>query len=228
MRQRLRHDLLDVERVDAVDALEPHVLLSAASSTFSRRIFGSSRSCTRIPMRVALSAYAGRSRRVVPICSLPRRRSRAPSRATCHGMIRCAFPDTKTSPSGRCPRPSRSSSSWISTAGSTTQPGPDGARHAGHDPGRDRADLVRLALDHDRVPGVRAALVAADEVRTPGRAGRRSSPSPRRPTAPRRSRSRARASLSHAPGAQVPARRDRGIDPNLVACSSDGRSSPAT
>ena len=97
----------------------------AASSTFSRRIFGSSRSWTRMPMRVALSAYAGPiPRRVVPICSFPSRRSRAPSSATCHGMIRCALPETKTSPSVRCPRPSSSSSSSISTCGSTTQPAP--------------------------------------------------------------------------------------------------------
>ena len=40
----------------------------------------------------------------------------------------------------------------------------DRTRLPGDDPGRDLADLVRLARDDDRVPGVRAALVAADEV----------------------------------------------------------------
>ena len=79
-------------------------------------------------------------------------------------MIRCALPETKTSPSVRCPRPSSSSSSSISTCGSTTQPAPIALAFAGDDPRRDLPDLVRLAVDDDRVPGVRAALVAADEV----------------------------------------------------------------
>ena len=49
-------------------------------------------------MRDALSAYAGPTPRfVVPICSRPSRRSLAWSMATCHGMIRCAFPETYTS-----------------------------------------------------------------------------------------------------------------------------------
>ena len=48
-----------------------------------------------MPIRDALSAYAGPMPRfVVPICSLPSRRSLAWSIATCHGMIRCAFPET--------------------------------------------------------------------------------------------------------------------------------------
>ena len=76
-------------------------------------------------MRVALSAYAGpMPRRVVPIWRFPSLRSRAPSRATCHGMIRWAFPETNTRPSVRCPRDSSSSSSPIRTSGSTTQPAP--------------------------------------------------------------------------------------------------------
>ena len=42
--------------------------------------------------------------------------------------------------------------------------GPDRRRLAGDDAGRDLADLVGLAVDDDRVPGVRPTLVAADEV----------------------------------------------------------------
>ena len=138
---------------------------TTASSSFWRRIFGSRRSWTRIPIRVALSAYAGPiPRRVVPIWSRPRRRSRAPSSATCHGMIRCAFPETNSRPSVSCPRDSRSSSSEIRTAGSTTQPAPIAERLPGDDPGRDLADLVGLVLDDDRVARVRATLVTADEV----------------------------------------------------------------
>src|SRR3954454_6005178 len=63
-------------------------------------------------------------RRVVPIWRLPSFRSRAPSRATCHGMIRCALPERNTRPAVTWPRPSRSSSSSITTRGSTTQPAP--------------------------------------------------------------------------------------------------------
>ena len=40
----------------------------------------------------------------------------------------------------------------------------DQARLAADDPARQRADLVRLVADDDRVAGVRAALVAADDV----------------------------------------------------------------
>ncbi len=41
----------------------------------------------------------------------------------CHGMIRCAFPESTTTDVS-IPRDSRSSSSAISTSGSTTQPPP--------------------------------------------------------------------------------------------------------
>ena len=43
--------------------------------------------------------------------------------ATCHGMIRCAFPETRTG-AVEIPRPSSSSSSATSSPGSTTQPAP--------------------------------------------------------------------------------------------------------
>ncbi len=62
-------------------------------------------------------------RRVVPIWSLPSRRSDAWSIAMCHGMIRCALPDTTTTDVS-IPRDSSSSSSAIRTSGSTTQPAP--------------------------------------------------------------------------------------------------------
>ena len=76
-------------------------------------------------MREALSAYAGpMPRRVVPICSLPSRRSDAWSIATCHGMIRCAFPESTTI-DGSMPRSSSRSTSSTNTCGSTTQPGAD-------------------------------------------------------------------------------------------------------
>jgi len=77
-----------------------------------------------MPIRVALSAYAGPIPRfVVPIWSRPRRLSLAESIATCHGMIRCALPERRTV-SVEIPRASRSSSSSTKTPGSTTSPAP--------------------------------------------------------------------------------------------------------
>ena len=77
-----------------------------------------------MPIREALSAYAGPiPRRVVPIWSVPRRRSEAWSIAMCHGMIRCALPESTTTEMSM-PRASSPSSSAISTSGSTTQPAP--------------------------------------------------------------------------------------------------------
>ena len=49
---------------------------------------------------------------------------------------------------------------WIDDAAGT-----DRGRLAGDDARRNLADLVRLAVDDDRMPCIRAALVAADEVR---------------------------------------------------------------
>ena len=97
---------------------------ASAVSNFWRRILGSRMSWTRIPMRAALSAYAGPiPRRVVPIWSRPSFRSLAESTATCHGMIRCALPEMRTV-SVEIPRPSSSSSSSTRSPGSTTQPAP--------------------------------------------------------------------------------------------------------
>src|SRR4051812_40320800 len=51
-------------------------LCDNAPSSFCRRIFSSNRSCTRMPTRATLSAYAGpMPRPVVPIFALPRKRS---------------------------------------------------------------------------------------------------------------------------------------------------------
>jgi hypothetical protein len=47
-------------------------------------------------------------------------------------------------------------------------PGAEDARLAPEDPGRHEAELEGLAVGDDRVPRVRAALVAADDVRVLG------------------------------------------------------------
>src|SRR5205085_344047 len=44
-------------------------------------------------------------------------------------------------------------------------PGADHARLAGDDPARNLTDLERLTVDDDRVPGVRSALIATHDVR---------------------------------------------------------------
>ena len=77
-----------------------------------------------MPIRDALSAYVGpMPRRVVPIWSLPSRRSDAWSIVTCHGMIRCALPESTTI-DGSMPRSISRSTSSTKTCGSTTQPAP--------------------------------------------------------------------------------------------------------
>ena len=103
-------------------------------------------------------------RRVVPIWSLPRRRSEAWSIAMCHGMIRCALPDSTTTEVSM-PRDSRSSSSAISTSGSTTQPPPMTETLPEMTPLGVGADLERLVADDDCVPGVWPALVTADNIK---------------------------------------------------------------
>ena len=123
-----------------------------------------------MPMRVALSAYAGpMPRRVVPIWSLPRRRSRAPSSATCHGMIRCALPETKTSPAVCVPPRLEVVELGDQHRGVDDAPCADGARLPLDDPRRDGTDLVDLVADDDRVSRVGTALIAADEVGLSGK-----------------------------------------------------------
>ena len=84
---------------------------ASAVSNFWRRIFGSRRSWTRMPMPRGLVRVGGPiPRRVVPIWRRPSRRSLAESMATCHGMIRCALP-RRARPRSDDPRSSSSSSS---------------------------------------------------------------------------------------------------------------------
>ena len=104
-------------------------------------------------------------RRVVPICSLPSRRSRSAVERHVPGHHRGAR--CRRCRGGRAwtwPRDSTSSTSPMRTAGSTTQPAPYRAALPRDEAGRELPDLVRLFADHDRVPRVRAALVAAHEV----------------------------------------------------------------
>ena len=150
-------------------------------------------------------------------------------------MIRCALPETKTRPAVTCPRDSSSSSSPISTSGSTTQPAPIALALPVMIPDGIGPDLVRLAVDDDRVARVRARPDSGRRGRTPGRAGRRSCPSPRRPTARRRSRSLARGTVLHRRRSAAAARgavqilRERTISYNRVRvrASNSPRGRPA-
>ena len=143
-------------------------------------------------------------RRVVPIWRFPSFRSRAPSSATCHGMIRCALPERKTRPAVTWPRPSRSSSSPITTSRVDDAAGADRGRLAGDDPGRDLRGSC-TSRRRRRSCALRSAHPGSGRRgRSPGRAGRRSCPCPRRPTAHRRSRWQARAPFLHAAGRGVP------------------------
>ncbi len=121
-----------------------------------------------MPIRDALSAYAGPTPRfVVPICSLPSRRSLAWSIATCHGMIRCALPGHVHLVGGIAQR-LETVELLDQHLGVDDAAVADDARLAVQDAGRDLADLERFVADHDRMPRVRTALVAADEIRLLG------------------------------------------------------------
>ena len=88
---RRRQHRLGVERLEAVHPLEPDVLLGYRELDLLAQDLRIEQVHTRMPIRVALSAYAGpMPRLVVPIWSVPRR-SRAPSSAVPrHDQMRVA------------------------------------------------------------------------------------------------------------------------------------------
>ena len=151
-----------------------------------------------MPIRVALSAYAGPiPRLVVPICRLPSRRSRCTveRHVPRHDQVRVAGEEDE--PAGRRGRASRGRRAPRSRhLGSTTQPAPiahalpammpDGTAGSCTSRRRRRSCALRWGR-----PG------SGRRGRSPRRAGRRSCPCPRRPTAHRRSRWRARGPVLH-------------------------------
>ena len=101
MRAASRHDVLDVERLELVHALQPDVLLRdrelelLAEDLRVEEILDADPDSGRlIRVRRADPTPASCRSGVVPSF-----RSRAPSSATCHGITRCAFPETNNSPS---------------------------------------------------------------------------------------------------------------------------------
>ena len=82
----------------------------------------------------------------------------------CQGMIRWALPEMRM-PDTSMPRAISPSSSSISTSGSMTHARAQHAQRARvEDAGGNQPQLVGLLADHQRVPGVVAALVAGDHV----------------------------------------------------------------
>ena len=159
---RAGSDLLELERLQLVDPLEPDVLSWSAVSIFWRRIFGSSTSWTG-----SRAARPCRRRRADPASrrpdlELPSRFSPAPSIAMCQGMIRCALPETERL--RRDPSLLEPVDLVQQHLGVDHAAGAEHAQLAREDPRREVAELERLAVHDHRVAGVRAALVAADDV----------------------------------------------------------------
>ena len=187
-RPRRRH-LVEVERLEAVDALQPDVLLGdgeldlLAQDLRVEQVLDADADARRLVGVRRADPAAGRPDLQVAEAPLARAVERDVPR---HDQMRVARDEDQAG--GRVAAPLEVVELADQHLRIDDAAGADRARLAGDDAARDLADLVRLAGDDDRVPGVRPALVAADEVGRPGRAGRRSCPCPRRPTARRRSR----------------------------------------
>jgi hypothetical protein len=165
MAERPGHDVLDVEGLDSVDALEPHVLLAR-------------RELDLLPQDLRVEEILDANpdpRRLVRI----RGADPAPRRSDLQ------LPETALARAVECDVPRHDQMRVAGDEDEAVGPVParlelvelrdqhlrvddasraDRARDSGDDARRDGANLVRLAVDDDRVPGVRAALVATDEV----------------------------------------------------------------
>ena len=95
----------------------------------------------------------------------PSRRSLAPSSATCHGMIRCALPETTDEASRRDARAPRARRAPRSAPRVDDAAGADHARACPRGSPTGSARILYVSPSTTIVwPGVRPALVAADEV----------------------------------------------------------------
>ena len=157
--------LLELERRGAVDALQPDVLLGE-------------RDLDLLAQDLRVEAGPGRGSRAGRTCPRTSGRSRGASSrsgacraaarsrrssATCHGMIRCALPESRT----RLGRDAARLEVVELLDEDLRVDDAAGAEHAllaPQDPRGHVLELVRLAVGDDRVARVGAALVAADEV----------------------------------------------------------------
>ena len=165
MLERACDDLLRVERVDPIDALQPHVLLARGELDLLPQdlrveeildpdpdagcLVGIRRpdpTTRRADLQLAQAPLAGAVQRNMPRHDQMRvaRDEDEAVRPVPAGLELVELPDQHL----RVDDAARA----------------DRAGDAGDDPRRDRPDLVRLAVDDDGVPRVRATLVAADEV----------------------------------------------------------------
>ena len=158
-------DLLDIERLEAVDALEPHVLLRDRQLELLAQDL-------RVEQVLDADPDARGLVRVGGTDPAPRR---ADLEATEPPLARAVERDVPGHDEVGVPGHEEESLRRVTARLELVEladqdrrvddaPRPDRALLAGDDPTRNLADLVRLVLDHDRVAGIRAALVAADEV----------------------------------------------------------------
>ena len=162
-------EIRELERLGAVDALEPDVLLGErdldllAQDLRVEQVLDADpepRGLVRVRRAdAALASCRSAASRAAARCAW--------SIATCHGMIRCASPESRTT-SVEMPRASRSSSSRDEDLGVDHAAAPRTHSLPWRIPDGHVVELELLVADDDRVPRVRPALVAADEVRMLG------------------------------------------------------------
>ena len=163
--ERPRHDLLHVERVDAVHALEPDVLLARGELDLLAQ-----------DLRVEQVLHPDPDPRRLVRVGRPDASPRRPDLETAEPAL--TRPVERDVPRHDQVRVARDEDEPVGPAAASLElvelrdehvrvddaARADRARDAADDPGRDRADLEGLAVDDDRVARVRATLVAADEV----------------------------------------------------------------
>jgi hypothetical protein len=163
--ERPSHDLLDVERVDAVDALEPDVLLARRELDLLAQ-----------DLRVEQVLHPDPDPRCLVRVRRPDASSRRPDLETSEPALAC--PVERNVPGHDQVRVARDEDEPVGAPAASLElvelcdehvrvddaACADRARDAAHDPGRDRADLEGLAVDDDCVACVGTTLVPTDEV----------------------------------------------------------------
>ena len=165
LRERLHPlgKLLDLERSHVVEALQHDVFLREGSLELLAENLAVENVLGPGYEACCLVGICGNdSSPGVPIWSFPSRRSLAESIATCQGMIECVSRDPQ--PGRVTPRRLSSSISSTRSPGSMTSPLRRRDLPVAQDARGHVVELEGLAVADDRVPGVRAALVPADEV----------------------------------------------------------------
>ena len=161
-----RRELLELERLGAVDALEPDVLLGERDLDLLAQDLRLEQVLDADPEPRRL-VRVGRADPALGRADLQLRRAAARSPWSMrdvprHDQVRVARDAHAARSRSRAPRARRARRRR--PRGSITQPAPRTHSLPRRIPDGHVAELVRLAVGDDRVAGVRAALVAADEV----------------------------------------------------------------